>query len=166
MAFHHQGVHGSYGYETMASDLQSFFDCRSCIVCGFSILGTVSFGSIHHCCRVGLYILYRPVECIDGIYCVGSPLYLGFDVLRVCVSWVSDCGSCDFGVWWSYNCPFDYGFLLVILQRILQEPMLIGSSIVHDYIWDLGGLIGLLFSHFLRTSNVWEGRTCHIPFFE
>ena len=87
-------------------------------MCGFSILGTVSFESVHHCCRVGLYILNRPVGCVDGIYCVGSlicPLYLDFDVLRVCVSWVFYCGSGDFGVWLSYNCQFDYGFILVIL---------------------------------------------------
>ena len=84
--FSPSAVYGSYGYEIVADDLQSCVDCRSCTVCGFSILGIVSFESIHHCCRVGLYIPYRPVECIDGIYCVGSPLYLGFDVLRVCVS--------------------------------------------------------------------------------
>lgn len=161
------GVHGSYGYETVAGDLQICVDYRSCTVCGFSIHGTVSFGSIHHYCRVGLYILYRPVGCVDGIYYVGSlicPLYLGFDVPRLCVSWVSDCGSCDFGVWLSSNCQFDYGFLLVILQRILQEPMLIDNSIVHDYIWDPGGLIGLFFSHCLRTRNIWKGRTFHVPF--
>ena len=136
-------------------------------MCGFSILGTVSFERVHHCCRVGLYIPYRPVGCVDGIYYVGTlicPLYLGSDVLRVCASWVFDCGSGDFRVWLSYNCQFDYGFLLVILQRILQEPVLIGSSIVHDYIWDPGGLIGLLFSHCLRTSNIWKGRNCHVPF--
>ncbi len=75
-------VHGSYGYEIVASDLQSCVYCRSCIVCGFSILGIVSFESVHHCCRVGLYIPYRPVGCVDGIYCVGNlicPLYLGSD---------------------------------------------------------------------------------------
>ena len=31
------------------------------------VLGTVSFGSVHHCCRLGLYILLRPVECVGGI---------------------------------------------------------------------------------------------------
>ena len=165
--FSPSAVHGSYGYEIVVGDLQSCVDCRSCTVCGFSILGTVTFESIHHCCRVGLCIPYRPVGCVDGIYYVGNlicPLYLSFDVLRVCVSWVSDCGSCDFGVWLSSNFQFDYGFLLVILQRILQEPVLIDNIIIHDYIWDPGGLIGLLFSHCLRTSNIWKGRTCHVPF--
>ena len=79
-------VHGSYGYGIVAGDLQSCDYCRSCTVCGFSILGTVSFESVQHCCRVGLYIPHRPVGYVDGIYCVGNlscPLYLGFDVLRV-----------------------------------------------------------------------------------
>ena len=53
----------------------------------------------------------------------------------------------DFGVWVSCIRQFDYGFLLVNFQRLLQEPMLTNSSIVHDYIWDPGGLIGLLFDH-------------------
>ena len=65
--FSPSAVHGSYGYETVSGDLQSCVDCRSCTVCGFSILGTVSFGNVHHCCRVGLYILLRPVECVGSI---------------------------------------------------------------------------------------------------
>ena len=79
--FSPSAVHRSYGCGIVASDLQSCDDCRSCIVCGFSILGTVSFGSVHHCCRVGLYTPHRPVGCIDDIYRVGNfscPLYLGF----------------------------------------------------------------------------------------
>ena len=60
-------VHGSYGDEIVAGDLQNCVDCRSCLVCGFSILGTVSFGSVHHCCKLGLYIPLRPVECVGGI---------------------------------------------------------------------------------------------------
>ena len=31
------------------------------------VLGTVIFGSVHHCCRLGLYIPLRPVECVGGI---------------------------------------------------------------------------------------------------
>lgn len=90
-------MHGCYGYETVAGALQRYVDYRSCAVCGFSILGVVSFRSIHRCCRVVLYIPHRPVGCIDGIYYVGSLgylLYLGSDISRACFSWVP-----DFGVW-------------------------------------------------------------------
>ena len=31
------------------------------------VLGTVIFGSVHHCCRLGLYIPLRPVEFVGGI---------------------------------------------------------------------------------------------------
>ena len=120
--FSPSAVHGSYGYETVVGDLQSYVDCKSCTVCGFSILGIVSFGSVHHCCRVGLYILHRSVGCVDCIYCVGSfgcPLYLGSDILGVCVSWVPDYDSSQFRVQLSSDLCFIHGFLLVILQRIL-----------------------------------------------
>ena len=115
-------VHGSYGYEIVAGDLQGCVDCSRCTVCGFSVLGAVSFGSVHHCDRVGLYIPHRSVGCVDGIYCVGSfgcPLYLGSDILGVCVSWVPDYDSSGFGVQLSSDLRFIHGFLLVILQRIL-----------------------------------------------
>lgn len=153
-------VHESYGYETVVSDLQSCFHYKSCTVCGFSVLGAVLFGSVHRCCRVGLCALHRLVGCVGDIYYVGSlscPLYLGFDISRVCFSWVPDSSSCDVGVWLSCICQFDYGFLLIIFQRILQELALIDSSLDHDHIWDPGGLIGYLFSHCLGTSNFRKG---------
>lgn len=153
-------IHGSYGYETVAVELQSCFHFRSCTVCGFSVLSAVSFESVHHCCRVALCALHSPVGCVNHIHYVGSfscPLYSGSDIPRVCFSWVPDFGSCDVGVWLSCICQFDYGFLLFILQRILLELALIDSSLDHDYIWDPGGLIGFLFSNCLGTSNFRKG---------
>lgn len=154
-AYQPSAGHESYGDVSMAGALQRYVDYKSCAVCGFSILGAVSFRSVHRCCKVVLYIPHRPVGCVDVIYCVGSLgylLYLGSDISRACFSWVP-----DFGVWVSCIRQFDYGFLLVIFQRLLQEPMLIESNIVHDYIWDPGGLTGLLLGHCLGTSNFRKG---------
>ena len=50
-------MHGCYGYETMAGELQSCADCSKCTVCGFSISGVVSCGIGHCGCKIGLYIL-------------------------------------------------------------------------------------------------------------
>ena len=97
---------------------------------------------------------------MDGVYYVdslGDLLYLGSNILRVCASWVPDCSSSGFGVQLHCDSRFIYGFLLVNFQRLLQEPMLTDSNIVHDYIWDPSGLIGLLFGHCLGTSNFGKG---------
>ena len=36
-------------------------------MCRFFVSGVVSCGIGHHCCKLGLYILLKPVECIGGI---------------------------------------------------------------------------------------------------
>ena len=126
--------HGSYGDASMAGDLQGYVDYSWCTVCGFSALGAVSFRSVHHYCRDGLCALYTPVGCVDDICYVGSfscPLYLGFDIFRVDVSWVPDCGSYGVRVQLSSDSRFIHGFLLVILQGILQKFALVDCNTVH-----------------------------------
>ena len=36
-------------------------------MCGFSVSSVVSCEIGHHCCKLGLYIPPKPVECIGGI---------------------------------------------------------------------------------------------------
>jgi hypothetical protein len=154
-AYHPPAEHGSYGDTSMVGNLQRYVDYNWRIVCGFSALGAVPFRSIHHCYRAGL-----SVGCVEDICYVGSfscPLHLSSDIFSVGVSWVPDCGSYGVRVQLSSGSRYIHGFLLVILQRLLQELALVDCSTVHDFIWDPGGLLGSLFSHCLGTSNFRRG---------